>query len=154
MLSVLLLVSAGTLGLVSIKRIPEGMVYTLRRLDGQIRTLRSGTHVVIPLFERVIHRISLTGHALSIEAQLPCADRSSLALRGMVYWQVLDPVRADAVIERAEELIRARALDGLREVDVSESEAPETRNARLKQTLNEALRERGVLVTRVQLAAF
>ena len=146
------LLGFAALALISVKRIPEGTVYTLRRLDGQARTLGSGTHFVIPLLERVVHRISLNGHALAIEAEVLRADRSPLALRGTVYWQVLDPVRADSVIERAEEMIRSNALDGLRAAEAPESEPVEARNARIKQVLNASLHERGVLVTRVQLA--
>lgn len=147
------LVGVAALAVASVKRIPEGTVYTLRRVGGQARLLRSGMHVVIPLLERIVHRISLAGQALPIEVQLPRMDEAPLALRGTVYWQVLDPARADEVIEQAEALIRSRALDGLCANAAPEGEPAEARNLRIKHALNESLRERGVLITRVQLAA-
>lgn len=136
----------------SIKRIPEGQVYTLRRLGRPTRMLTSGTHMVLPLVERVAHKISLTGHALQLDERVALAgDGTPTALRGKVYWQVLEPDRADAVIERADELIRTRTLNALREAENPAAEDGRARNVRLKQALNASLRERGVLVTRVEL---
>jgi hypothetical protein len=71
-------------------------------------------------------------------------------VRGTVYWQVLEPERADAVIDQADQLIRHGALEALR----GEAEPSADRRAlgtALKQSLNGTLRERGVMVTRVEL---
>ncbi len=137
-------------GLLSIKRIPEGQVYTLRRLGKPAGTLTAGTHLVVPLVERIAHKISITGYTLAVDERLEPDSASTPTLRGRVWWQVLDPERADSVIDRADDLIRGR----LREA-VSHSGGPDqdlrSRNQRIKQTLNGSLRERGVLVTRVEL---
>ena len=135
----------------SVKRIPEGTVYTLRRIGGHARTLMPGTHVVLPLIERIVHRIPLTGRALSLDEQLP-VDGATHRLSGQVWWQVLDAERADAMIERADELIRTRAINAVRDVAEPVAEAADVRNLRLKNALNDTLRERGVFVTRVQLS--
>jgi hypothetical protein len=75
-----------------------------------------------------------------------------------VYWQVLEPERADAVFEQVDQLIRRGAHDALRseqEVEHADLDQVDRRDlsARLKQTLNSALRERGMMVTRVELDA-
>ena len=148
-----LLVALAVLVLLSIKRIPEGTVYSLRRVDGHARLIGAGTHLVMPLLERVVRRIALTGRSLAIDERVVLDARSQLLdLRGTVYWQVLDAARAEAVIERADELIRTRTLNAIRAVPAPQSESAEARNQRMKTALNDALRERGVLVTRVQLA--
>lgn len=148
-----LLVAVAVLALLSIKRIPEGTVYSLRRVDGHARLLGAGTHLVMPLLERVVHRIALTGRSLSIDERVVVDGRTQpLSLRGTVYWQVLDAARADAVIERADELIRTRAVNAIRAVPAPHSEAADDRNQRMKAALNASLRDRGVVVTRVQLA--
>jgi len=147
-----LLVILAILAVFSIKRIPEGTVYTLRRLDGHARMLNSGTHLVMPFLERVVHRIALTGRALPIDERVMVDGQPKpLGLNGTVFWQVLDASRADAVIERADELIRIRAVNALRAVPSPQYEPLDTRNQRMKQALNDTLRDRGVLVTRVQL---
>jgi len=67
-----------------------------------------------------------------------------------VYWQVLEPERADAVFEQVDQLIRRGAQEALR----GESQADRRDlGARVKQALNSALRERGMMVTRVELDA-
>lgn len=148
----LLIVSTAVVfALLSIKRIPEGTVYTLRRFNGQARTLQPGTHLIWPLLERVVHRISLTGHVLPLDELFPLAAGNA-RLSGRIWWQVIDAARADALIERADELIRARALNAARAVDNPADESTEQRNSRLKSTLNDSLRELGIVVTRVQVA--
>jgi len=150
--SILLLIlsAAVVVALLSIKRIPEGTVYTLRRFNGQARTLQPGTHLIWPLLERVVHRISLTGHVLAIDELFPVGASARLA--GKVFWQVVDAERADASIDRAESLIRARVLNAARATDNPAEETAEARNSRLKAALNESLRDVGIFVTRVQLA--
>lgn len=133
----------------SVKRIPEGQVYSLhRRGRPQPRLLAPGVHLVLPLIERIAHKISLGGHTLKLDE--PVATENGViphALCGSVYWQVLEPQRAEAVIEHVDEMIRSCALQALA-ADLVEGSP---RNMRLKQALNAQLRERGMLVTRVDL---
>jgi regulator of protease activity HflC (stomatin/prohibitin superfamily) len=135
---------------VSIKRIPEGQVYTLRRLGKPAGTLTAGTHLVFPLVERIAHKISITGYTLAVEERLEPESVAARTLRGRIWWQVLDPERADAVIDRADDLIRLRLRDAVEGTDAADPDL-RSRNLRIKQTLNGSLRERGVLVTRVEL---
>jgi regulator of protease activity HflC (stomatin/prohibitin superfamily) len=138
--------AAALLAVLSIRRIPVGQVYTLRRLGGRTRVLPSGMHVVVPLIERVAHKISLTGSSLAFEDAAGDGRRVS----GAVYFQVLDPQRADAVIEQVDDLLRARTSELLHQPALPDNLAE--RRTWLKQTLNSELRERGLLVTRIDLA--
>lgn len=155
MISALTLLISLTLAAVvvalSVKRIPEGQVYTLRRLGKPAGTLTAGTHLVVPLIERIAHKISITGYTLAVDERL--ADDASDAdnLRGRVWWQVLDPERAEAVIDRADDMIRVQLRDAVQHAATIEAQDQRSRNQRIKQTLNTSLRERGVLVTRVEL---
>jgi len=136
----------------SIKRIPEGQVYTLRRLGKPAGILTAGTHLVVPLVERIAHKISITGYTLAVDERLEREAESTRTLRGRVWWQVLDPERADSVIDRADDMIRHGLRDALQSAGGDNAEPDlRTRNQRIKQTLNGSLRERGVLVTRVEL---
>ncbi len=133
------------LAIASVRRIPEGQVYSLRRVDGQTRFVGAGMHFLLPLIERVSHKISLTGSALAIDG----ASASGVPWRGALYFQVVDPARADFVIESVDAWLRetARAL-------LARSDAPTEAGERrqwLKQALNAEVRERGLLVTRVEL---
>lgn len=133
------------LGLASVRRIPEGKVYSLRRLGGQTRIVGAGTHFLLPLIERVVHKISLTGSALAFDG----TDAAGEGYRGALYFQVLDPERADRIIETVDTLLRECAANRLAGADVPADAAQ--RRHWLKQALNEEVRERGLLVTRVEL---
>ncbi|MEO7064267.1 MAG: hypothetical protein ABI082_10920 [Dokdonella sp.] len=150
MLSPMILAALCALALLvvaSLRRIPEGHVYTFRRMGGHVRVVGSGTHWVMPLVERVAHKISLAGAVVAVDG-LTIEGR---AHRVVVYFQVLDPERAEIVIGDVEERFRAavRAL-------CSASALPATADGRrqwLKRSLNEEWRERGLLIARVDLAA-
>ena len=130
----------------SLRRIPEGHVYTFRRIGGHVRVVGSGTHWVVPLVERVAHKISLAGAVVAVDG-LTIEGR---AHRAVVYFQVLDPERAEVVIGNVEERFRA-AVRGLCDAPTLPAAADERRQW-LKRSLNEEWRERGLLIARVDLA--
>ncbi|MBN8480847.1 MAG: hypothetical protein J0L88_04565 [Xanthomonadales bacterium] len=133
------------LAIASVRRIPEGQVYSLRRVDGQTRFVGAGTRFLLPLLERVSHKISLTGSALAIDGMRAAGE----PWRGALYFQVVDPARADRIIESVDGLLRESARALLARVDAP-ADAAECRHW-LKQTLNAEVRERGLLVTRIEL---
>jgi hypothetical protein len=126
-----------------------GQVYSLYRHGKPVRLLQAGTHMILPLLDRVAHKIDLAGQTLRFEE--PLADAHEVS--GTVYWQVLEPERADAVFEQVDQLIRRGAQEALRdEPDLGQIDRRDL-GARLKQAMNKALRERGMMVTRVELDA-
>ena len=130
----------------AVKHVPAGQVYSLYRHGKPVRLLQPGTHMVLPLLDRVGHRIDLGGRVLRFEE--PLADARDV--RGTVYWQVLEPERADAVIEQADQLIRRGALEAL-QGKIEAVVDQRVLGQQLKQSLNGLLRSRGVMVTRVEL---
>lgn len=146
LLSILLLLSA-VLIVSAVKRVPAGQVYSLYRHGKLVRVLQSGTHLVLPLLDRVAHKINLAGQTLRFEE--PLAEARDV--RGTVYWQVLEPERADAVFEQVDQLIRRGAQEALRSEPAADRADRRDLGVRVKQALNSALRERGMMVTRVDL---
>jgi regulator of protease activity HflC (stomatin/prohibitin superfamily) len=131
----------------AIKRVPADQVHSLYRRGKPYRLLQPGTHMALPLVDHVEHRIKLSGQVLRFEELLPNAHD----VRGTVYWQVLEPERADAVIDQADQLIRGGALAALRQEPEAYRADRRDLGSRLKQAMNGALRERGMMVTRVEL---
>lgn len=144
MLVMAFICAAVVLFVASVRRVPEGQAYTYRRMDGHIRTLGSGMHFVMPLIERVAHKIRLLGNVVDVDVA-----GQDTTLRGQVYYQVLDASRADTIIDEVGVLVRNQLPTLL--ADAAHENASE-RNLQLKAELNRSLRERGVLITRVQLA--
>ena len=138
----MLLCAVAALIALSIRRIPEGHAYTLRRVGGQLRTVGAGLHLVMPLVERVAHKIRLLNNVVDVQTSM---------LKGRVYFQVLDAERADAVIDAMAEMLRQRIPELAASTCTEEDSA--ARNLHLKTELNRDFGERGVLITRVQLSA-
>ncbi|MEO7432956.1 MAG: hypothetical protein ABIR62_13225 [Dokdonella sp.] len=132
--------------LASVRRIPQGHVYAYRRMGGHVRIVGAGTHLIMPLVERVTHKISLAGAAVAVER----LTRDDSTYRGVVYFQVLDPERAEVVMEDVEERLRAAThrLFSAHDLPLTLEE----RRAAIKQALNAELRECGLLIARVDLS--
>lgn len=146
--ALILVIALGLLAFVAsaVKRVPAGQVFSVYRHGRQRGLLQPGTHFLLPIVDRVGHRIDLGGRVLRFEEPTGQHD-----VRGTVYWQVLEPERADAVIDQAEQLIRGNAVAVLREQPALAQADRRDASAQLKQSMNQALRERGVMVTRVDL---
>ncbi|MGA9342735.1 MAG: hypothetical protein WBV61_10475 [Rhodanobacteraceae bacterium] len=130
----------------SVRRIPEGSVYSLRRIGGHTRMLGAGLHLVMPLVESVAHKINLAGNTVKFDSSLS----SGQPCRGTLYFQVLDPERADAVIDGVNGWLRTRTTDLLRHAAFPDH--ADERRQWLKQALNAELRDRGLLIARVDLS--
>ena len=144
-----LLLVVAVLMLSAIRHVPAGQVYSLYRHGKLVRVLQQGTHLVLPLLDRVAHKINLAGQTLRLDAVQDDAGD----MRGTVYWQVLEPERADAVFGQVDQLIRRGAREALRNEPAADGADRRDVGARVKQSLNSALRERGMMVTRVELDA-
>ena len=145
----LLAMTATTIAVLAcVRRIPEGQAYTLRRIGGHMRTVGAGIHVVVPVLERVAHRIRLLGNVVNVDHIPPLP--AGLPYSGQIYYQVLDAGRADAVIDNVDALV-CDCLPTLLGDAANEDSA--SRNLRIKAELNRQLHDRGILITRVQIAA-
>jgi len=80
--------------------IPQKRVYVVERLGKYSRTLKAGFHILIPFFDRVAYKHSLKEVAVDVPPQT-CITRDNIAVEvdGVLYLQVLDPVRASYGIE-------------------------------------------------------
>ncbi|NII04997.1 hypothetical protein HBF25_01200 [Luteibacter anthropi] len=141
-MSILLASSIALLALVaaSVRRVPEGQVYSVRRLGRTPALLTTGTHLLVPLLDKVTHKIDLGGQVLRFDG-------------GTVYWQVLEPEVADEVIDEAPDMIRRNVVAALRDSATAHPADRRAVGTQLKHAVNGSLRSRGMLVTRVELDA-
>jgi len=145
-LLILLLAAMAALAFACVRRIPAGHVYTLHARDGRVRTLGAGVHLVLPVLERVAHKIDLSGASVAVDA----LQRDGESYRALVYYQVVDPCRAEKVVDELDGVLRV-ATRRLFDFAFLPADA-DGRRRWLKQSLNEELRDRGVLVARVELS--
>jgi regulator of protease activity HflC (stomatin/prohibitin superfamily) len=138
------LCAAVILALASVRRVPQGQVHTFRRVGGQQRIVGSGTHFVLPLLERLARKTSLAGSSVGVDG----LQQDGRRYRAQVWFQVIDPTLAGGVLDEVEEVLRTATRGCFAAVGDA---GPDARGA-LKRALNQQLRERGLLVARVDLA--
>lgn len=131
--------------LVGLRRIPEGTVCTIHRFGRYVRAIGPGLHFTWPLVDRIAHRVSLVGHQVELATDGRCA--------AVVYFQILEPERAGAVLEQIDAMVAGEASRRLRALSASVSAEPGGLAARLKQELNAQLGALGLRITRCQLPA-
>jgi regulator of protease activity HflC (stomatin/prohibitin superfamily) len=154
----LLLLLLGGGALASVRRIPEGHVFTVHRFGRFRRTLSPGLHFLLPLFDRVVHRVNLIGHVIELRRRIiACADMAPLEVEGAVYYQILDPARAGAALDSIDDLVVAETAEAMAQLAARHAQQElldsgrEALNSRLKAEANARLKRHGVLVTRCQL---
>jgi regulator of protease activity HflC (stomatin/prohibitin superfamily) len=147
----LLVVIATSLALIglSLKRVPQGQAYTVHRFGAYRRTLQPGLRWIFPLLESIAHRVRTTGHELRLTPQIVPVDGSP-SIAGSVYFQVLDPARADEDADHLEEVVLDAMHGAIRELSASEV-VDDRLNRDLKERSNRVLRSHGLAVVRCQL---
>jgi regulator of protease activity HflC (stomatin/prohibitin superfamily) len=78
-----------------IKVVPQRSVYVVERLGKYSRILDAGMHFMIPFVDRIAYKHSTKETAIDVPSQT-CITRDNIAVAvdGILYMQVIDPVRA------------------------------------------------------------
>ncbi len=80
--------------------VPQKKAYIVERLGKYSRTLNAGFHILTPFLDRVAYKHSLKEIAVDVPPQT-CITRDNIAVEvdGVLYLQVIDPVKASYGIE-------------------------------------------------------
>jgi regulator of protease activity HflC (stomatin/prohibitin superfamily) len=75
--------------------VPQRTVFIVERLGKYSSTLDAGFHILIPFIDRVAYRHSMKEQVVDVEPQT-CITKDNIAVEvdGILYLQVIDPVRA------------------------------------------------------------
>ena len=78
-----------------IRIVPQKQAWIVERLGKYHETLNAGLHLLIPYVDKVAYRIGLKEVALDVPPQ-QCVTRDNITVEidGILYLQVIDPVRA------------------------------------------------------------
>lgn len=81
--------------------VPQKSAYIVERLGKYAKTLDAGFHILVPFFDRVAYKHSLKETAVDVPPQT-CITRDNIAVEvdGVLYLQVIDPIRASYGIDR------------------------------------------------------
>ena len=138
----------------AVERVDEGQIAVLRRFGRSRRVLTPGVHLLVPLVDRVERRLNTIGRSVELKDHLVGQDSVAWQVDGRVYYQILDPRQAAPELEHLEETV-TEELDRLLPDFLPEhrDDSSDTFNIALKRSLNERLRDRGILIARTQIQA-
>jgi len=140
-----------------IKIIPQARAYVIERLGAYNKTLHTGMHYVIPIFERISNKVSLKEIVKDFAPQpVITKDNVTMQIDTVVYFQITDPKLYTYGVENPINAIENLTATTLRNI-IGELELDETLtsrdiiNSKMRSILDEATDPWGIKVTRVEV---
>jgi regulator of protease activity HflC (stomatin/prohibitin superfamily) len=141
----------------TVKIVPQGMNYTVENFGRYTRSLQPGLHILIPVMERVGHRMNMKEQVLDIPSQdVITRDNAMVRVNGVTFFQVLNAARAAYEVDQLEPSIVNLTMTNIRTVmgsmDLDELLSNRDQiNAKLLQVLDQATEAWGIKVTRIEI---
>lgn len=162
-MSIGLIISAGIAVLVIVtiiktaRIVPQKSAFIVERLGKYAKTLDAGFHILIPFIDNVAYKHSLKEMAVDVPSQT-CITRDNIAVEvdGVLYLQVIDPIKASYGIENymfaASQLAQTTMRSEIGKLELDRTfEERENINASIIQAVDKASDPWGVKITRYEI---
>lgn len=138
--------------------VPQKQAHVVERLGKYSRTLDAGFHVLIPFIDRIVMRHTLKEQVVDVPSQM-CITKDNIAIEidGVLFLQVIDPVKASYGVDNYHFAARQLAQTTLRseigkmELDRSFEER-ESINANIIDALDKASEPWGLKIMRYEIS--
>ena len=156
-LSIVLVILAVVFAMMVVKRVPQGMEYTVERFGRYTRTLKPGIQFLFPIVDAIGARVNMMEQVVDVPQQeVITRDNAMVSADGVVFFQVMDAAKS---AYRVNDMYRAilnitmtniRSVMGSMDLDELLSKRDEI-NSRLLAVVDEAASTWGIKVTRIEI---